>query len=94
MRTAARRRRRRRREPRFAGKIIHWRESIKRWKAAGKPVRSDEEVARLVVVCQACDHYKPKWKQCGLCGCFCRGRGRAEFDKPRMETETCPKDLW
>jgi hypothetical protein len=29
-----------------------------------------------------------------LCGCFCRAKGRAEFNKPKMLTEVCPVGKW
>jgi hypothetical protein len=73
-------------------KVKTWRAAIRRWKAAGKPVRSDEEVSEINGICQACEHYDAEWQQCKLCGCFCRKRGLAEFNKPKMLTERCPLD--
>jgi len=71
--------------------VASWRQSIKRWKAAGKPERNPEEVERIATeCCEPCEHYDPKWRQCKLCGCFCRKKGRAEFNKPKMLTEWCP----
>lgn len=80
--------------PTILTRARNWRDSIKRWKAAGKPVRSEADVERIAAICQACDQYDAKWKQCGLCGCFCRSKGRAEFNKPTMATEACPIGKW
>jgi|GEM_PF-994900 len=72
-------------------RFSNWRLAIKRWQAAGKPDRSPEEVERIIrECCEPCEHYDHKWRQCKLCGCFSRKRGRAEFNKPKMLTERCP----
>ena len=77
--------------PPLPRRFTNWREAIHRWKAAGKPTRTPDEVERINREhCRPCDHYDAKWQQCKLCGCFCRSRGRAEFNKPAMLTERCP----
>lgn len=75
----------------LAQRLVDWRSAVQRWKAAGKPERSQEEVDWIIhECCEPCKQYDDKWKQCKLCGCFCRKKGRAEFNKPRMLTERCP----
>uniref|UniRef100_A0A6M3K6I1 Glycosyltransferase n=1 Tax=viral metagenome TaxID=1070528 RepID=A0A6M3K6I1_9ZZZZ len=77
--------------PSLIGRVLSWKEAIKRWNAAGRPVRSDEEVAWILREhCQPCEHYSPKRKQCKICGCFSRAKGMPEFNKPKMATEKCP----
>ena len=78
-------------KPSLFKQIGGWRESVRRWKAAGSPVRSDEEVAWILHEhCEPCKYYNDRRKQCRVCGCFCRATGRAEFNKPKMLTERCP----
>lgn len=74
--------------------VGNWREANRRWEAAGKPVRSDEEITEIVAICQGCEHYNAKVQQCRLCGCFCRNKGMARFNKPKMATESCPIGKW
>lgn len=79
--------------PTLAKRVLTWRASIRRWEEAGKPVRSDDEVKRIISeYCEPCKHYNPIWHQCKLCGCFCRKQGNAKFNKPKMLTERCPLD--
>ncbi len=74
-------------------RFTNWLTSVKRWNAAGKPERPPEEVERIIrECCEPCEHYRSTWKQCDLCGCFCKKEGRAEFNKPRMLTERCELD--
>lgn len=75
-------------------RIGNWKEAISRWKAAGEPVRSNEEINEIVEICQGCEHYNSKFQQCRLCGCFCRKTGMARFNKPKMATESCPIGKW
>jgi len=75
-------------------RFFNWRRAQKTWEDAGKPERSPEEVERIVAICEACDAYNHKTKQCGVCGCLCRKKGMARFNKPRMATEHCPRGKW
>lgn len=54
-----------------------------------EPVQaSDEEQARRLVICHACEpHYDPAQDRCRKCGC------RAAW-KARLATEHCPLALW
>ena len=75
-------------------RVFNWRRAVKTWEDAGKPERSAEEVQRIVEICESCDAYNAKTKQCGVCGCLCRKKGMARFNKPRMATEHCPRGKW
>lgn len=68
-------------------------QALKRWRAAGYPCRSDEEVAWLF------DHYCRgcKWHKngsCIECGCRVAPKGMAVRNKIKMATETCPRGKW
>ena len=78
--------------PSISRRLASWREAMKRWRAAGKPVRSDAEVARIHAICVACDYYDSKREACKLCGCRCNKQSMAQFNKIRMATERCPLD--
>ncbi len=75
-------------------RVFNWRRAVKTWEDAGKPERSEKEVQRIVEICESCDAYNAKTKQCGVCGCLCRKKGMARFNKPRMATENCPRGKW
>jgi hypothetical protein len=77
--------------PPMLRRFADWRLAMQRWKAAGKPERSEKEVERIVNEhCEPCVYYHSRQRQCKLCGCLCRQKGRAEFNKPKMLTERCP----
>ena len=73
------------------GRLGRYARALKRWVGAGKPVRNDEEVARLLAICKACDYFDPRGK-CVLCGCYVNVGKNAAFNKLRMATESCPAD--
>lgn len=75
--------------------------ATQRWKMAGSPTRSDEDVQRLAEeCCQKCEHLNNGI--CQLCGCACMTPkqekhdlaaivvGKALRNKIRMATEDCP----
>jgi hypothetical protein len=64
-----------------------------RWIAAGRPVRSEERVAEIFSICQACERFRPGASElegsCAVCGCRLRSTGGL-FNKIQMATESCP----
>lgn len=75
--------------------------AAQRWKLAGRPERTNEEVELLATqACQQCEQFRQG--VCGLCGCPCRTVaqeqqdliglvvGQALRNKIRMATEDCP----
>jgi hypothetical protein len=48
-------------------------------------VRSGEEQAKCLAICQGCEHYVAADARCSICGCY------ALF-KTRLATEHCPLD--
>ncbi len=74
--------------------IIKYTRALARWIKAGRPTRTDEEVATIVAVCKGCDKYVVDKKRCSVCGCGVSTGGLAIFNKARLEMERCPKDKW
>ena len=68
--------------------------AVSRWLGAGRPVRTDSEVAGLLMICQQnrCGKYRDG--QCLACGCRVNSSGWAVVNKLRMATESCPKGMW
>lgn len=85
-----------------AGKQLGWKiehakcyaVALARWIAAGRPTRSDKEVAEIVAICEACNKYKADEGRCGVCGCKIHSPGIAILSKARLATERCPRDKW
>jgi hypothetical protein len=72
----------------------YWR-ALKKWVAAGRPERSNEEVAKIHTNhCSQCDWYDVEAQRCKGCGCKVRPAGVATLNKIKMATEHCPKNLW
>jgi hypothetical protein len=71
--------------------VAHYGKALFMWGAAGFPERSDEEVARLLAICQACEHYTQG--RCRKCGCRV-SNAPALINKIRMATENCPIGKW
>lgn len=65
--------------------------STAHWLAAGRPTRTDAEVARLLDICQACPLYAG-----GVCThCGCRVNTADGWrNKLRRSTEECPLQYW
>jgi rRNA maturation protein Nop10 len=66
----------------------------RKWKKAGKPVRSDEEVEFILeTLCKPCNEYT-EHDTCRLCGCPLNQDANALNNKIRMATESCPIGKW
>ena len=55
--------------------------------ASGMKKRNDEEVKRLITICNGCDFYFKNTKRCSKCGCFMNV-------KARWATANCPIGKW
>ena len=79
----------------LAGKVLSYGLALRRWIAAGRPVRADEEVQRIYeMICEPCAYFSRHKKYCKICGCQVRSNGSAFTNKIRMASEHCPKDKW
>lgn len=73
-------------------KAFRYAEALARWVKAGRPVRSTEEVDRILDICQACEYYENE--TCQKCGCVIRKKPAAFRNKLKMATESCPVEKW
>lgn len=76
-------------KPSFVRKVRNYRTARRKWIDAGKPERSEEAIAELFSICQACPHYEAN--ACNLCGCPVK-REKAHRNKLAWATEGCPDD--
>lgn len=76
--------------PRVLVHLSRYARAVKRWTEAGKPTRTDEQVATIFAICQACEHFAEARSKCRLCGCRLNIGKNARFNKIRMATESCP----
>ena len=77
-------------------KVTRYAMAVARWLAAGSPRRSDDEVAELLAICQACptSRYDAARESCKRCGCKVNANGWGLVNKLRMATEDCPDGHW
>ena len=71
-----------------------YKEALIRWWKAGKPVRTQEEVARLHKLCtdEPCEWYDEDAGRCKGCGCKVSVSSIAVANKLKMATEHCPQE--
>lgn len=78
--------------PSLPKRLSSWAKAILAWERAGKPVRSDEQVAAILEVCKGCKHFTGS--KCKVCGCRLNVGQHAIINKARMATERCPRRKW
>lgn len=64
--------------------------AVVKWTAQGLPVRSEDEVERILTICKACEYFLPNLR-CAKCGCGTSGK-TALTNKLIMASEHCPLD--
>ena len=68
-----------------------YKEALKKWHKAGRPVRTAEEVTDILETkCKGCDWYDAAKKRCKGCGCRVTDGGIPVLNKIKMATEHCP----
>ena len=81
--------------PKFGMQLANYKMALTIWNQQGRPTRSKEEVEEIYSKhCSKCDWFDAKQKRCRGCGCKVTTGGLAVFNKIKMATEHCPKDLW
>ena len=81
--------------PSISRRIISYAEAVVEWTAAGRPERSGEEVERIFrQFCEPCKSFDPDKNVCQRCGCRVASDGFAIFNKIKMATQHCPRNLW
>jgi hypothetical protein len=69
--------------------------AIKRWVAAGRPTRSEEDQKRILEEhCHKCEKYDREKDACMNCGCSLAQTGNPLTSKLAMGTESCPLGRW
>lgn len=72
-------------------KPMNYLAAVRKWVAAGRPERTDEEIAAIYDEhCSRCDMYDKDRKICNSCGCPATKDQPALRNKLRMATEACP----
>ena len=75
----------------YAALLRRYSQALRRWIAAGRPVRSDHRVQAIFeTCCQPCEHFDANRQVCKLCGCRVRPSGSALANKLKLATERCP----
>jgi hypothetical protein len=69
----------------------HWLAAIRKWRKAGKPVRSSARVKQILEAhCKPCKHYATEWGgRCRLCRCCVNASKMAQFNRLRMANLGC-----
>ncbi len=81
--------------PNLTTRAKRYSRAVRRWIAAGRPTRSEEEVRNIFEThCKPCARYNEKKQACTICGCRVRRQGLAVLNKIRMATECCPLGKW
>jgi hypothetical protein len=91
-------------DPSFVALGVRYAKALLRWGKAGCPVRTDEEVAAIVAICESAMYQNKKGEElpcydagrqtCRLCGCCVSTKGMAIRNKAKMATGHCPRKLW
>ena len=80
--------------PSLAQQVAHYAEAVATHIATGAKTRTDDEVARLLGMCQTCEHYDAERSRCRVCGCRLSTASNALTNKLRMTTQHCPRGRW
>lgn len=70
-------------------KAVKYTKAVARWIRAGRPTRSPEQIAAILAICQACEHYEPQQQACGVCKCRCNKKPQPLANMIAMATEHC-----
>lgn len=66
--------------------------AMAKWTAAGRPMRTQDEIDARLKICQACP-YLDRQSNCTVCGCACVETNQV-LNKLAIATEKCPKGKW
>jgi hypothetical protein len=76
------------------GMVVRYAAALKKWVAAGRPTRTDEEIEAIEAICKQCEKYEPIEGRCSVCGCKILTPGITIMSKAKLATEKCPKGKW
>lgn len=78
-------------EAKFSDKVGNYASAVRRWVAAGRPVRSQERINEILNDhCLKCKMYDHEKKGCKSCGCAINASVFPLGNKLAMATESCP----
>jgi hypothetical protein len=81
--------------PPLPERLRNYTAAVGRWRAVGRPARTDAEVQFLLRdICRHCQAYDQEKKRCAYCGCRTDEGPSGWFNKLRMATEACPLGKW
>ena len=80
--------------PSLGQQVAHYAEAVATHIATGSKTRTDDEVLRLLDICQSCEFYDPDHSRCRVCGCRLSTAANALTNKLRMVSQHCPKKKW
>ena len=84
--------------PTLPRRISSWAKAVAEWKLAGSPERPEAEVSRIYnTICAGsppCRWFSRTRRICRACGCRVASGGHAVFNKIKMATQHCPRNLW
>ena len=79
----------------LVAKVRSYRKALRKWRAAGRPMRSYKEVERIYwKVCTICSQFSVEKSTCKVCDCKVNRSKVAMLNKIRMATEWCPEGKW
>lgn len=70
---------------------VNFSAAMARWIAAGRPMRTQEEIDERLAICQSCPQFVDN--VCQKCGCQCIEENSI-FNKLALATESCPEGYW
>ena len=77
--------------PNLMDKVVNYAAAVRKWVAAGRPERTDEECEQIYNDhCSKCSMYDKVKKICNSCGCPANTDQPALRNKLKMGTEECP----
>jgi hypothetical protein len=76
-------------------KLFGYASAVKKWIAAGRPTRTEDEVKAIFEDhCSKCEMYDKEKHACKSCGCSLATTGNPLINKLAMGTEKCPLGRW
>jgi len=72
--------------------VSNYAAALSRWLAAGRPVRTQQEIDGLLEICKACELFDGS--KCRRCGCRLSKSTSGWANKLAMATEQCPLGKW
>lgn len=85
----------RQRVAKLPDKLKGYANAIKKWVAAGRPTRTEEEQKHILEEhCYKCEMYDKQKDACMNCGCSLAQTGNPLTSKIAMKTEKCPLGRW